>query len=114
MGKYNIIVNAYTLYGHLGQYCTHPSKLEIYIQFAEDSIYIYNHHINPFPNKPLFLRLLQYKSFENTMGKVEIAPFPTAFSIILENFSPFSLNSKLSSANSFSSREPKTCCLEKG
>ena len=28
---------------------------------------------NPFPNKPWFLTCLQYKSFENTVGKGEIA-----------------------------------------
>ena len=44
---------------------------------------------------------LQYKSFENTAGKGEIARcehrFPTLFSTLLDNFLPFS--SKLSSAD---------------
>ena len=62
--------------------------------------------LNPFPNKPLFFTCLQSKSFENTVGKGEIAsPFPTLFSIFLENFLPFSSNSKLSPANSFSLKE---------
>ena len=47
---------------------------------------------------------MQYKSFENTFGKAEIAhyePFSTEFSTLLENFLPFSLNLKFSSAYSF-------------
>ena len=48
------------------------------------------------------------------MGKGEIAPFPTVFSTLLENFLPFTFNSKLSSANSFSLEESKICCLGKG
>ena len=37
--------------------------------------------VNPFPNKPWFLRFLPFKSFENTMGKGyrAISPFPTVF-----------------------------------
>ena len=50
--------------------------------------------LNPFPNKPWFY-VLQYKSFENTVGKGEIARdeqfllFPTMFSTCLQNFMPF-------------------------
>ena len=40
MGECNTILSAYTLYRHLGQYCTHPSEW-----------------LNPFPNKPLILRV---------------------------------------------------------
>ena len=29
--------------------------------------------LNPFPNKPWFFTCLQYKTFENTVGKGEIA-----------------------------------------
>ena len=53
------------------------------------------------------------------MGKGEIArneqfsPFPTVFSTLLENFSPFSSNLKLLSANSFSLGQLKICCLGK-
>ena len=49
---------------------------------------------------------LQYKSFENAVGKGEIARneqfllFPLCFLPLLENFLLFSLNLKLSSANS--------------
>ena len=48
-----------------------------------------------------FMCLLQ-KSFENTVGKGEIAP------TLRENFPPFSSNSKLSTANSFSIERFKT------
>ena len=48
---------------------------------------------------------LQYRSFENTMGKGGIAPFPTVFSICLENLLPLSRKLKLSSATSLSLEE---------
>ena len=63
---------------------------------------------------------LQYKSFENTVGKGEIAHseqfllFPTVFSTSLENFLRFSSSSKLSSADTFSLEESKICRLGKG
>ena len=56
---------------------------------------------------------LQYKSFENTVGKEEIARneqfllFPQCFLPIWMNFLPFSSNLKLSSANSFSLDQSK-------
>ena len=62
----------------------------------------------------------QYKSFENTLGKRRncslqaISPFPTVFSILSDNFQPFSPKSKLLSANSFSLEESKICHLGKG
>ena len=61
----------------------------------------------------------QYKYFENTVGKGEIAreraisPSPKVFSSRLENFLPISSNLKLSSANSLSSEESKICRLGK-
>ena len=51
--------------------------------------------INPFPNKPWFFTCLQYKSFENTMEKGEIARneqfllFPRAFLPFLRTFYHF-------------------------
>ena len=63
---------------------------------------------------------LQHKSLENTVGKGEIARneqfplFHTMFSILFNNFLPFSLNSELSCTNSFSLEESKICCLGKG
>ena len=67
-----------------------------------------------FPKQALVFTCLLYKSFDNTEGKEEIAPFPTVFSTLLENFPPFSSNSKLLSANSFSMEESKICRLGKG
>ena len=73
--------------------------------------------INPFPNKPWFLTCLQYKSFENTVGKGEIARneqfllFPLCFLPIWGAFCYFL---KLSPANFFSLEESKICHLGKG
>ena len=60
----------------------------------------------------LVFTCLQYKSFENTVGKGELLvtsnlPFPKVFSVLLENFLPFSSNLKLSSANSSDLEESK-------
>ena len=58
---------------------------------------------------------MQYKSFENTVGKGEIARneqfllFLQCFLPHFENFLPFPPNSKLSPANSFSLEESKCC-----
>ena len=65
---------------------------------------------------------LQYKSFENTSGKGEIAAllllfttvYTTVYTTLSENFLLFSSNSKLLSANSFSLEESKICRLRKG
>ena len=70
---------------------------------------------------PIFM-YLQYKSFENTLSKGEIArykqisSFPTVFSFFtcFVNFLPFSSNFKLSYANSFSLEEYKISYLGKG
>ena len=61
---------------------------------------------------------LQNKSFENTMGKGEIAHYKhfliiPVFSNVLENFLPFSLILKLLYANSLSLEESKFCHLGK-
>ena len=63
----------------------------------------------------LVFMCLQYKYFENTMGKGEIAisPFPKVFSTQLESLLLFLSNLKLSSANSFSLEEPKICHMGK-
>ena len=64
-----------------------------------------------FPEQNVVFTCLQYKSFENTVGKEEIACkeqfllFPTVFSTGVETFLPFSSNLELSSANSFSLEE---------
>ena len=72
-----------------------------------------------FPKQAQVFMCLQYKSFENTVGKGEIAPneqfllFPV-FSTLLENLLPFSSKLKLSSAKSFSLEASKICRLGKG
>ena len=64
--------------------------------------------------RTLVFTCLQYKSFENIVGKGKISAIPTVFTTCLENFLPFSLNLKLSSTNSFSLEESKNVCLGKG
>ena len=56
---------------------------------------------------------LQYKSFENTVEKGEIAPYPSVFSTSLDNFPPLSSNLKLSFANASGLEKSKMCRLEK-
>ena len=72
----------------------------------------------PFPKQALVLTCLQYKSFENTVGKGEIAVtsnFSFSHSVFypLENFLPFSSNLTLLSATSFRLEESNICCLGK-
>ena len=75
---------------------------------------------NPFLKQVLVFTCLQYNSFENTVGKGEIARneqfllFPQRFLLLLRNVLPFSSNLKLSYANSFCLEESKICRLEKG
>ena len=72
-----------------------------------------------FPKQALVFMCLQYKSFQNTVGKGEIAHneqfllFPQCFLPFLEDLLPFSSNLKLSSANSFSLEESEICRLGK-
>ena len=81
--------------------------------------YLKSKVFNPFPNKPRIFTCLQYKSFENTVGKDKIACnehfllFPL-FSTHLENYLTFSTCMKLLSANSLSLEEPKISYLGKG
>ena len=57
--------------------------------------------------------------FDVTEGKEEIAsneqflPFPSVVSTLLEDFPPFTSNSKLLSTSSLSLEESKICCLGK-
>ena len=68
-------------------------------------------HHEPFPKQTLVFTCLQYMSFENTVGKGEIAHneqfllFSSMFSSHLDNFLPVSSDLKLSSANPFSLEE---------
>ena len=72
-----------------------------------------------FPNQTLLFMCLQEMSFENTVGKGEIAHeeqfllLPKCFLPFWRTL-PFSSNLKLSSANSLSLEESKICCLGKG
>ena len=59
---------------------------------------------------PVFFYMSPFKSFENTVGKGEIAVNSTH----LENFLPFLSNLKSSSAHSLSLDESKICRLGKG
>ena len=76
----------------------------------------YYHCVYPFPKQAQAFTRLQYKSFENTVGKGEIARneqfllFPQYFLL----FPPFPSNSKLSPANSFGLKESKIWRLGKG
>ena len=71
---------------------------------------------DPFPKQTFIFTCLQYKSFENTEGKEEIAVNEQCllfhvFFMLFENSQPFSLNLKLLSASSFSLEESKICHL---
>ena len=64
------------------------SKLK---QIADDNL----NCIKPFPKQALVFTCLQYRYFENTVGKREIAPndqfllFPNCFPLVLRNFCHF-------------------------
>ena len=45
--------------------------------------------INPFPNKPRFLRFCSASLKENTAGKGEITPFPQCFLLVWRTFCHF-------------------------
>ena len=75
--------------------------------------------IEPFPKRALVFTCLQYKSFENAMGKGEIARneqflLCPVFSTLLQNILPLISNLELSSADSLSLEESKICRLGKG
>ena len=76
--------------------------------------------LEPFAKQALVFTCLLYKSFENTVGKGEIAHneqfflFPQCFLPICRTFPAFSSRLKLSSAISFSLKVSKVCCLGKG
>ena len=63
--------------------------------------------LNPFPNKPWFLRVCSTSLLSNS-------PFPTVFSTCLENFQLLSSNLKFSSAKSLKLEGSKICRLGKG
>ena len=77
------------------------------------------YQLNPLPREAVVFTCLQDKSFENTVGKGEIARneqfllFPQWFSTLLENLLPFSFNLELSFANSFSLEKSKSVLWER-
>ena len=68
----------------------------------------------PCPKQARVFTCMPYMSFENTVGKGEIAPFLTVFSALSKNFPPFSHNEKSLSANTFSVEESIFFRLGKG
>ena len=89
---------------------SHLQKQKLYIWSGQ--------RLTSFPKQALVFTCVQYKSFEITAGKGEIArheqflPFPQRFLPFWRPL-PFSLNSRLSSANSFSLDESKISRLGK-
>ena len=76
--------------------------------------------VYPFPKQALVFTCLHYQSFENTVGKGEIARneqfllFPQCFLLVWRNSLPFSSKLKLSFAKSLRLGESKICRLGKG
>ena len=74
----------------------------------------------PFPKQALVFTCLQYNSFENTVGKREIAHieqfllYPQCFLPVWRAFFHFNQILKLSTAVSFALEESKICHLGKG
>ena len=75
---------------------------------------------NPFPNKPWLLCVCSVSLLktlwekENSLIMSNSSFFPKVFSTILKNTLPLFSNLKLSSADSLSLEESKTCRLGKG
>ena len=74
-------------------------------RFAKQKVcpILYFRDVKPFLKQILVFACLHYKSFENTVGRGDIArlvtgnsPFPTVFCNHLENFMPFLSNLKSS------------------
>ena len=76
--------------------------------------------LNPFPNKPWFLRVCSTSLLKRLLEKEKLLVTSnfsfshSVFSTVLENFLSFSSNLKWLSANSFNLEESKICCLGKG
>ena len=99
----------------------HVKMLSIWVSYASDKhfllvqkclwhfqrqIPLFEAHFNSFQNKPLFLHVCNaLRGKRRICSWRAISPFPTVFSTLLENFSPFSSILKLSSANFFRSEK---------
>ena len=96
--------------------CWSPAFSAIPTMFSKA---VFCRFVNPFPNKPWFLRVCSTCLLKTLWEKEKLLvtsnfSFPTVFSTHLENFLPFSSKLELSSANSFSLEESKICRLGKG
>ena len=74
--------------------------------------------LNPFPNKPWFLRVCSISLLKTLWEKEKLLvtsnfSFSQCVSTFLDNFFSFSSNLKLLSANCMSFEEFKICCLGK-
>ena len=100
-----------------GRKCWSPEFFSFHTWFSK--VFLPCENTGLFPKQALVFTCLQYKSFENTVGKGDIAHneqfllFPQ-FSFHLESFLPFSSNLKLSSANSFILERSQNCHMGKG
>ena len=97
----------------------HPCNTNVFWIILNKPVCLLSAYVQNQGNFFVVFTCLHYKSFENTVGKGDIARneqfliFPL-FSTLLENFLPFSSNLKLSSANSFNLGGSKICRLGKG
>ena len=82
--------------------------------FGKSPKFVVWDRINPFPNKPWFLRVSRTSLLKTLLVTRNFSFFPCYFSTRLENFLPFLSNSKLSSANSFNLEGSKIYHLGKG
>ena len=99
-------------YGILSRHCrlARGSQLPFIIRTVINSGYHFTVYLNftPFPNKPWDLRVCSTNLITSNFSFSRSVFHP------LENFLPFSLNLKLSSASSFNLKESKMCRSGKG
>ena len=104
------------------KHCGEKENCELLLRYDWNTVEICvkHHSINqqnwkqlPFPKQALVFTCLQCKSFENTVGKGEIARYE-GFSACLKNFLLHSSNLKLLSAKYFNLEGFKIFCLGKG
>ena len=101
-------------------YATRISE-KVFLTFMMQSFRSYPDNLNnPLPNKPRFLLVCSTSLLKTLWGKEKLLVksnfffFSAVFFTFMENFLIFSLNLKLSYANSFILKESKLCCLGEG